>query len=118
MSVSKAEQEFAAYAVELMQPIGPVSAKRMFGGYGIFLDGLMFGIIVDSVLYFKVDAETESEFKERSLEPFLYNRNGKDVQLSYSQAPEEALENIDDMISWANKAIESATRAAAKKRKK
>ncbi len=50
MPASKKEKEFTSYIVDLMQSIGPVSAKRMFGGYGIFLKGVMFAIIVESAL--------------------------------------------------------------------
>jgi len=57
MPVSNEEKEFVTYVVDLMQSIGPVRAKGMFGGHGIFLEGLMFGLIADSVLYLKVDKE-------------------------------------------------------------
>ena len=77
MPKSNKEKEFAAYVVDLMQSLGPVQAKAMFGGYGIFLDGLMFALIADSVLYFKVDKTTENDFKLRDLEPFTYNKKGK-----------------------------------------
>ena len=118
MPTSHKEKEFTSYVVDLMQTIGPVSAKRMFGGYGIFLKGLMFGLIVESVHYFKTDKETENEFKARGLEPFTYNRKGKEVELSYFQAPEETLEDDEEMNSWAAKAYSTALRVAAKKRKK
>ena len=118
MPISKVEKEFVAYVVELMQSIGPVRAKGMFGGHGIFLDELMFGLVADSTLYLKADKETESEFKEKGLEAFTYNKKGKAFKMSYYQAPEEALEDSEEMNSWANKAYSVALRAAAKKRKK
>ncbi|MBU0480706.1 MAG: TfoX/Sxy family protein [Proteobacteria bacterium] len=117
MPPSPAEKEFTTYIVDLMQSIGPVSAQAMFGGYGIFLDGLMFALIADSVLYLKVDKETEDEFKAMGLEPFTYNMKGKEVKMSYYQAPEATLEDGEEMKSWATKAYSSALRAAAKKRK-
>jgi len=45
---SSVEKEFVSYVVELLQPMGAVCAKSMFGGHGVFLDGLMFGLIADS----------------------------------------------------------------------
>ena len=72
MPSSPEEKEFTSYVVDLMQSIGPVNAKAMFGGYGIFLEGLMFGLVADSVLYLKVDKETENEFKAKGLEQFTY----------------------------------------------
>jgi DNA transformation protein len=58
MSVANEEREFVIYVVELMQSLGPVNAKSMFGGHGIFLEGLMFGLVADSVLYLKADEDT------------------------------------------------------------
>ena len=117
MPASPEEKEFVAYAVDLMQSIGPVNARAMFGGYGIFLEGLMFGLIADSVLYLKADKETEIEFKAKGLEKFTYNKKGKEFKMPYYQAPEEALEDGEEMSSWAAKAYSTALRAASKKRK-
>ena len=118
MPVSNKETEFVAYVVELLQSVGPVRAKAMFGGHGIFLDDLMFGLVADSTLYLKADEETENEFIERGLEPFKYGKKGKEFKMSYYQAPEEALEDGEEMSAWAKKAHSTALRAAAKKRKK
>ena len=118
MPASKEEKEFVTYVVELMQSIGPVSAKGMFGGHGIFLDGLMFGLVADSILYLKVDKGTESEFRAKGLEAFTYNKKGKEFKMSYYQAPEETLEDADEMNSWANKAYGAALKADSKKRAK
>jgi DNA transformation protein len=118
MPSSPEEKEFTSYVVDLMQSIGPVNAKAMFGGYGIFLEGLMFRLVADSVLYLKIDKETENEFKAKGLEQFTYNKKGKEFKMSYYQAPEEALENGEEMSFWAAKAYSTALRAASNKRKK
>lgn len=118
MPSSAKEKEFTSYVVDLMQPIGPVSAKAMFGGYGIFLEGLMFGLIADSVLYLKGDKETENEFKAKGLEQFTYNKKGKECKMSYYQAPEDTFEDSEEMNYWTAKAYSTALRAALKKRKK
>jgi DNA transformation protein len=117
MSVSKEEKEFVSYVVDLMSSIGPVHAKGMFGGYGVYLEGLMFALVADGVLYLKSDENTEKEFKEKGLEAFTYNKKGKEYKMSYYQAPEEALEDGEEMNLWANKAYGVALRASAKKRK-
>ncbi len=122
MPASKIEKEFVSYVVDLMQTIGPVRAKSMFGGHGIFLDELMFALVADNILYLKADKDTESEFKDRGLEVFTYNKKGKGasykaITMSYYQAPEEALEASEEMNLWANKAYNVALRAASKKRK-
>ncbi len=112
------EKEFVSYAVELMQSIGPVYAKRMFGGHGIFLDSLMFGLIANNTLYLKADQDTANDFINNGLEAFTYNKKGKQLRMNYYQAPEEALEDSEIMNTWANKAYSAALRTAAKKQKK
>ncbi len=115
MPVSNEEQEFVSYVVDMLQTIGPVYSKRMFGGYGIFLEGLMFALIADNVLYLKSDQEDVHDFIARGLEPFTYSRKGKPTKLSYYQAPEEALEDVEVMREWGNKAYSTALRVASKK---
>jgi len=114
----QAESEFVAYVVDLMQMIGPVSSRRMFGGSGFFLEGLMFALMADSTLYLKADKEIEHEFISKGLAAFTYNKKGKEFSMSYFQAPEEALESAEEMNLWANKAYSAALRAAARKQKK
>ena len=115
MAISNEEKEFAAHVVDLMQPVGPVYSKRMFGGFGIFLEGLMFGLIADNVLYLKTDRGNRRDFQDLGLKPFTYNKQGKAMQLSYYQAPEEALEDVEVMREWANQGFAAALRAAAGK---
>lgn len=118
MPASAEEKVFTSYVVDLMQSIGPVRCKAMFGGYGIFLDGVMFALIADSVLYLKADKDLETDFTEKGLEQFTYSKKGKLFQMSYFQAPEETLENDREMNLWASKAYGAAKRAAKRKQKK
>jgi len=118
MRASSVKEDFVSYVVELMQSIGSVHAKSMFGGHGIFLEELMFALVADSALYLKADKETMNEFKEKGLEAFAYNKKGKEFRMSYYQAPDEALEDSEEMNVWANKAYSAALRSVAKKQKK
>lgn len=115
MPISNIEKEFVTYVVDLMQSIGPVQARYMFGGHGIFLDNLMFGLIVNATLYLKVDNETRDEFVDKGLQPFTYIKKGKEYTMSYYQAPEETLEDSEEMTLWTNKAFSAALRAASDK---
>jgi len=110
------DNEFVTYVIELMQAIGPVRARRMFGGHGIFIDELMFGLVADGTLYLKADNETENDYRERGLDAFSYNKKGKVLRISYYQVPAEALEDSEEMNAWANKAYATALRVASKKR--
>lgn len=107
-----AQQQFCDHAVELLQGMGPVSARRMFGGHGLFLDGLMFGLIADGELYLKVDQASRDAFLDLGLHPFTYHKKGKAMALSYFQAPDTCLDSLDEMTKWGNVAFAAALRAA------
>ncbi|MEZ5826121.1 MAG: TfoX/Sxy family protein [Geminicoccaceae bacterium] len=61
-----------AHAMELLQPLGPVMSKRMFGGHGIFIHDRMFALVAFEQLYLKVDDTTRPKFEEEGCEPFTY----------------------------------------------
>ncbi len=106
--------EYLEHLAELLEPLGAVRTKRMFGGAGVFLDGTMFGLIVDDVLYLKADGQTRGDFEDRGLGPFTYTKKSRKepVKLSYFEAPEELLDDSDAICAWAGKAWEAARRAA------
>ena len=110
--MSAKTSEFVTHVLDMLEALGPVSAKRMFGGYGIYLDGLMFALVADDMLYLKVDEETRDVFLAAGLEAFRYARKGKVYQMSYHAAPEDALENAQLLRDWARKAVDAALRAA------
>ena len=103
--------EFVDYLHEVLEPFGPITAKRMFGGFGVYHDGVMFGLIADDVLYLKVDKENVAEFEALGLEPFVYVKNERPMQMSYRQAPEEIFEDPDEAQKWAASAFAAALRA-------
>lgn len=115
MARQSAQQDFVAHVVDLLQALGPVYSRRMFGGHGVFLDGMMFALIVNHDLFFKVDDDNRADFEAEGLTPFTYQSQGKSRSLSYYQAPEEVLESLDIMRDWGNRGFAAALRAAARK---
>jgi DNA transformation protein len=103
--------EFVAYLEEVFREFGSISSRRMFGGYGVFYDGLMIGLVADDMLYLKVDLESEATFKEHGLPQFKYSKAGKMVGMSFYLAPEEALDDPTEMQEWAKLAYGAALRA-------
>jgi len=101
---------FIAFLHELLEPLGAVSTRRMFGGHGVYCDGLFIAIVVDGQLYLKVDELTQPAFTAAGCEPFVYTSKGKPVPMSYWNVPEEALDSADSMRPWARRAIEAALR--------
>jgi len=105
--------EFIEFLLEQMQPVGSVEAKAMFGGYGIYHEGIMFALVADDVLYLKTDGNNRARFDNRNLPAFQYDKNGKRYSMSYNEAPGEVYDDPDDMALWANSAIGAARRNAA-----
>lgn len=110
-----AESGFLTHLREMLEPIDGVHFKRMFGGYGIFRHGLMFGLFSDETLYFKVDEQNKGDFEARALGPFVYMKADKPMPMSYHRAPDEVLDDLDDMQQWAESAYQAALRAQAVK---
>ena len=103
--------EFVSYLPELFQGFGPVSTRRMFGGHGVFHDGVMIGLVADDTLYLKVDAHTVDRFEALGLAQFQYDKGSKTVGMSYYMAPEEAMDDPDEMVPWARLAYDAALRS-------
>lgn len=100
--------EYIVFLLDSLNVLGAVSARRMFGGYGIYKNGLMFAIVVDDVLYFKTSPASVSAYQSRGLPPFTYQKQGKTCQIAYYQCPDEALEEPEAMLHWAGQAFEVA----------
>lgn len=107
--------EFVAYCLELLASAGPVRARRMFGGHGVYLDDLFVAIVVDDCLYLKADAQTRPLFETAGCLPFTYEAAGKRTSISYFSAPDEAMESPPLMRPWARHALSAALRARAAK---
>ena len=88
--------ELVAHWVDLLQPLGAVRARAMFGGHGIYLDGVMFALVHEDELYLKVDDVTEARFEAAGLPRFVYaKKSGGTMSMSYRRAPVAALDDGD-----------------------
>ncbi len=110
--------DFVLHVLETMRRFGPVEAKAMFGGWGLYRQGLFFALIADDALCLKADDVNLAEFKRAGLKPFVYEmKSGEKMTLHYYHAPEEALEDAEVMAKWARSAYGAALRKAAAKGK-
>jgi DNA transformation protein len=107
--------DFVDYVMELLGPFGTVGARRMFGGHGVYLDGLMFALLFEDTLYLKADEMNRIEFEQAGCEIFSYARKGRPTTLNFFRAPEDAMESPELMLPWARTAYAAALRANAKK---
>lgn len=110
-----ADRAFADHAVELLTALGPVRSRGMFGGFGIYLDDVMFGLVAHDRLYLKIDDETRERFREAGGEPFSYEGKDKPIEMSYWTPPDEAADDPEALLPWAELALEAARRAKARK---
>lgn len=115
MPVSK---ELLELFLDHLAPLGPVVAKRMFGGAGLSLDGMTFAIVLDDQLWLKTDAETIPRFEAEGSRPFDYaTRQGRRVITSYWRAPDRLLDEPDDLVEWARRSLAIARGKASEKQK-
>jgi DNA transformation protein and related proteins len=107
-------REYLEYIIDLLHVLGPVNARRMFGGAGIYNDGVFFSLIADDVLYFKVDDGNRQDYTDAGMGPF---KPSGTYAMSYYEVPVGVLEDSDDLKEWATKAVAAAMkRTPARKR--
>jgi DNA transformation protein len=112
------DRKFADEVANRLQPLGPVLARSMFGGFGIYLDGAMFGLIAYDTLYFRVDDGNVQDYRDAKSKPFAYEGRSAPIEMPYWTVPDRVYGDGDDFIAWAEKAHQAARRVKAKKRKR
>jgi DNA transformation protein len=109
-----ASDAFAEFLREQLAPLGPITMRRMFGKTGVFCRGLMFGMVTDNTLYFRVDDDNKEAFAEAgSVAPLNYEKQGATIDLSFWRAPERLFDEPDELIAWARLALAAAARVAS-----
>jgi DNA transformation protein and related proteins len=112
-----ASASFAEFLREQLAPLGRITMRRMFGKTGVFCDDLMFGMVRDNELYFRVDDGNRAVFKEAEDSPPLnYEKQGRAIDLSFWRAPERLFDEPDELVTWARAALAAARRVAAKRK--
>jgi DNA transformation protein len=106
---------FVAFAVELLCRLGPVRARAMFGGHGVYCGDLMIGLVDDDEIFLKTDPGTRPRFEEAGCRQWVFTGGGKEMKSSYFRPPDGAHESPEDMEPWGRLALEAARRAAKAK---
>ena len=89
----------------------------MFGGAGVYRDGLMFALVAEGEIYLKSDELTHAQFRDAGCRPFVYEKAGKPVQMSYWSVPDEALDDGDMLRTWVELACQAARRSGKSRKK-
>jgi DNA transformation protein len=106
----KRTREYLDYVMEKLNPLGQIKSRAMFGGYGIFHEGVMFALIADDTLYFKVNESNRDDYRWAGSQPFPHG-------VSYWEVPAEVLEDDGKLHEWAESSIAIAHDLARKKRR-
>lgn len=113
MCVVPVTDGYLAFIMDRLQPSGPVTAKRMFGGAGLYCEGLFFGLIADDRLYFKTDGTNRGDYEAAGTGPF---RPYGTYAMSFHEVPAEVVEDDAALGRWMQGALGAASRKAAARR--
>jgi DNA transformation protein len=102
---------FKDYVLDQLEDLGGITARAMFGGLGLYSDGLFFGIIADDVLYLKVDDTNRSDYESAGMGPFKPYAH-RPTTMKYYAVPLEVLESREDIVAWARRSLKVAARHA------
>ena len=111
-----ASDTFAEFLREQLVPLGRITLRRMFGKTGVFCDGVMFAMVTENTLYFRVDDENRATFAEaQAYRPLNYANRGEIIDLSFWRVPERLFDEPEELMGWARAALAAAHRVAAKR---
>lgn len=96
---------------KLFAPFGPIDVRSMFGGQGLYIEGKIFGLVVDGEIFIKVSPSTKPAFAAAGSSPFVYEGKTKPVEMPYWRLPPEALKDPKALVAWAERGLEAAKAA-------
>ena len=116
----KQDQSFHDYVMfDLFQNIAGLNSRAMFGGWGIYKNGVIFAIIVDGELYFKVNDQNLQQFKKLGSHPFVYfQAKHKSVTMSYWLLPQQIMEDLELLAEWVEQSVQVSVQSKKKIKKK
>ncbi|HMS26242.1 MAG TPA: TfoX/Sxy family protein [Burkholderiaceae bacterium] len=114
MTVSK---DFADYCCELLSGVGKPTAKRMFGGFAVYVQDVSIAWLLDlnkdnnAKLFLKASDDTRAQYEAAGCQRFVYDMKGVPKSVNYYTAPDDAMESTDAMLPWARLALRCALEA-------
>jgi len=112
------QSHFVTHVLDLLEGLGTASARAMFGAHGIYVDGLIVGLVEDDTLFLKVDDQNRQRFEEAGGAPFTYHdKAGQPRTMAYWTVPEHVLDDASAMVEWARTSLEAAMRSKSPAKK-
>ena len=113
------DEGLLAWVQEALEPLGNVTLRKMMGGATLYLDGIVFAIMVDGEIWIKADAETDAIWDAEGCEKFTVTfRDGKVDMMNYRRAPTDVYDDAEALQQWARLGVEAGMRRPVKKKRK
>lgn len=103
--------EFLSFVEDQLERVGNIISKKMFGGAGIYCEGVFFALIADDILYFKVDESNKQDYEAEGMGQFKPYGNDS-YSMNYYEVPVEVLEDEEMLRLWAEKALDVAMKGS------
>lgn len=100
--------DFRDFVLEQLAGAGRITPRAMFGGVGLYLDGVFFALIDDDTLYFKTDDAHRARYEKAGSRPFCPYPDRPDQSMGYWQVPADVLEDAEELAAWARDAMAAA----------
>jgi DNA transformation protein len=109
------QAQYLAYVLEQLAGLGALRPNRMFGGIGLYSDGLFFGLIDDDTLFFKTSDANIAAYRARSMPKFMPFPDKTGAVMGYHQVPADVIEDAETLVQWARQSVAVALTAQANK---
>ena len=109
------QPQYLAYILEQLAALSSLRPNRMFGGVGLYSDGLFFGLIDDDTLYFKTCPENIEQYRSRNMPKFMPFPDKTGAVMGYHQVPADVIEDAETLVAWARQSVAIALASQAKK---
>jgi DNA transformation protein len=109
------QAQFLAYVLEQLGGLRDLRSNRMFGGIGLYSDGLFFGLIDDDTVFFKTNDRNIAAYRERNMPRFMPFPDRPEAVMGYHQVPADVIEDADTLVAWARQAVAVALESKASK---
>jgi DNA transformation protein len=115
-----ADDSFKEFVLDQLSALPDVRARAMFGAHGIYSGENFFGILDEGRLFFKTNAQSQADYTARGMGPFTYESKGKVTTMTYHEVPPDVLEQPQELVVWARRAIgiAASSKKPAKKAKR
>lgn len=101
------DESFKDFILDQLVDIPNVTERKMFGGFGLYVEGIFFAIISENVLYLKTDNESKQKFIDVGMDCFRPSK--EQVLKNYFEVPADVFEDREVLSQWALEAIHTAS---------